>query len=117
MRRFSVHCRHLQTIPDIKSLLTKITNYGFRHLEDFDKYEALPLAEQLATTSRLKVDDKASTYDAIASTVREVLSSSTKQFKAYYVALLADKEYSKVLDTVVKVDKTFKKQDPQAAPR
>lgn len=106
-----------QTIPDVKGLLHKITNYGFRRPEDFDKYEALALAEQLATASRLSADQKASTYDAIASTLREKLSCSTKQFKAYYVALLADKEYSKVLDTVAKVDKTFKGQTTPANQR
>lgn len=105
-----------QTIPDIKSLPVKITNYGFRRLEDFDKYEALALAEQLATTSRLKVDDDAFMYNAISlqfckKSCLPVLSS----FKSYYVALLADKEHSKVLDTVVKVDKTLKKQDSQAS--
>ena len=42
-----------QNTPDIKSLLIKITNDGSRHLEDFDKHEALALAEQLAATSRL----------------------------------------------------------------
>lgn len=105
-----------QTIPDIKSLLVKITHYGFRRFDDFDKYEALALAEQLATTSRLKVDDDVFVYNAISllfckKSCLPVLSS----FRSYYVALLADKEHSKVLNTVVKVDNTFKKQDSQAA--
>lgn len=90
-----------------------------RRLEDFDKYEALALAEQPATSSSLKADDKVSgkmpslplcekSYLLVPSSLRHTL---------YYVALLADKEYSKIRDTVAKVDKTFKKQDPQAAPR
>ena len=77
----------------------------------------MALAEQLATASRLSADQKASTYNATASTLPEKLSCSTKQFKAYYVALLADKEYSKVLDTVAKADKTFKGQTTPANQR
>ena len=98
-----------QPFPDVKTLLTRITGYGFRRAEDFDKYDALALVEQLATSSKINNDEKAHTYSAILSTLREKLSSPTKQFKAYYVALLADKEYSKLLDTVAKVDKVFKK--------
>ena len=47
--------------PDVKGFLHKIANYGFRCPEDFEKYEAVALAEQLATASSLKADQKAST--------------------------------------------------------
>ena len=40
---------------------------------------------------------------------------SKKQFKAYFVALLADKEYAKVLEAVAKVDKSFKSSVPGPA--
>lgn len=66
------------------------------------------MAEQLATAAKLAGDEKAPTYDAIACTLREKLPVSKKQFKAYFVALLADKEYAKVLEAVAKVDKSFK---------
>ena len=101
-----------QPFPDVKTLLTRITGYGFRRPEDFDKYDALALVEQLATSSKINNDEKAHTYSAILSTLLKKLSSPTKQFKAYYVAY---KEYSKLLDTVVKLDKVFKKAGSQPA--
>ena len=66
------------------------------------------MAEQLATAAKLSGYEKASTYDAIACTLREKLPFNKKQFKAYFVALLADnKEYAKVLEAVAKVNKSF----------
>lgn len=93
---------------DVPSRLNKITQYGFRREEDFDKYEALAMAEQLSSAAKVSGHEKASTYDVIACTLRERLSVPTKQFKACFVALLADKEYAKVLEAVSKVDKSFK---------
>lgn len=63
---------------------------GFRR--EKDKYGALNIAEQLETTAKLSGHEKASTYDAVACTPRERLPFTKKQFKAYFVALLADKE-------------------------
>jgi hypothetical protein len=40
-------------------MLTKILHYGFHRPEDFDKYEALRLSEQLAISARLASDPKA----------------------------------------------------------
>ena len=77
------------TAVDVPSLLTKITQDGFRREKEIDKYEALRLAEQLASVSR---HEKASAYDVIACTLREKLAVPKKQFKAYFVALLAEKE-------------------------
>ncbi len=89
-------------------MLTKIRHYGFRRPEDFDKYEALRLSEQLAASARLASDPKAPSYEAIASTLRQKIGSPVDQFKAYFSALLADKEYSRILHAVHKVDKAFK---------
>ena len=38
---------------DVPAHLSKITSYGFRREEDFDKYDALNMAEQLATPAKL----------------------------------------------------------------
>jgi len=73
------------------------------------------MAEQLATSAKLSGHDKASTYDAIPCTLRKKLPFNKKQFKAYFVALLADKEYAKVLEAVAKVDKSFKSSLPSTA--
>lgn len=66
------------------------------------------MAEQLASSAKLANHEKAPTYDVIACTLREKLPVPKKQFKAYFVALLADKEYAKVLEAVSKVDKSLK---------
>ena len=65
---------------DVPAHLSKITSYGFRRAEDFDKYGALNMAEQLATAAKLSGHEKASTYDAIACTLREKLPFTEKQF-------------------------------------
>jgi len=66
------------------------------------------MAERLAASAKVSNNEKAPTFDAIANTLREKLHVPKKQFKAYFVALLADKEFAKVLDTVAKVDKLFR---------
>ena len=58
---------------------------------DSEKYEALAVADQLATSARLSGNYKAPTYDAIASTLRDKLYTSKMQFKVYFATLLADK--------------------------
>ena len=58
--------------------------------------------------AKVSSHEKASTYDVIACTLREELAVPKKQFKECFVALLADKEYAKVLEAVSKVDKSFK---------
>lgn len=73
------------------------------------------MAEQLAMAAKLSGHEKASTFDAIACTIREKLPVSKKQFKACFVALLADKENAKVLEDVAKVDKSFKSSVPGPA--
>ena len=103
------------SLSDVPARLSRITQYGFRKEEGFDKYDALAMAEQLATAAKLSGHEKAPTFDAIACTLREKLPVSKKQFKAYFVALLADKEYAKVLEAVAKVDKSFKSSAPGPA--
>ena len=73
------------------------------------------MAEQLATAAKLSGHEKASIFDAMACTLREKLPVSKKQFKAYFVALLANKEYVKVLEAVAKLDKSFKSSVPGSA--
>ena len=84
----------------VEVLIHRITHYGGRRLEDFDKYEALRLAEDLVSVAKTSGHVKAPTYEIIASTLREKVSVSPEQFKAYFLALLADKEFSRIFDTV-----------------
>jgi hypothetical protein len=71
-----------QAVPSVGTLVSKITNYDFRRHEDFDKYEAQRLSEQLAVSARLSSHAKAPAYDAIASTLRQKLSTPVVQFQA-----------------------------------
>ena len=89
----------------VHALISRITNYGGRRLEDFDKYEALRLAEELVSVAKTTIDTKAASYDIIATKVREKIYVSKEQFKAYFLALLADKEYTRIFDTIAKVEK------------
>ena len=96
----------------VEALIRRITNYGSRRVEDFDKYEALRLAEDLVSVAKTSGNAKAASYEIIASTLREKVSVSTEHFKAYFLALLADKEFSRIIDTVSKIDKSFKRASP-----
>ncbi|KAK3736977.1 hypothetical protein QZH41_004683 [Actinostola sp. cb2023] len=84
---------------DLPSHLQKITQYGFRTKEDFDKYEAM--SERLPDCAKVSNHEKAATYDAIANTLRDKLHAPKMQFEAYFVALFADKEFAKVIVAVV----------------
>ena len=64
------------TAVDVPSLLTKITQDGFRREKEIDKHEALRLAEQLASVAKVSRHEKASAYDVIACTLREKFRSA-----------------------------------------
>ena len=85
-----------------------------RHDLDFDKYEALRLAEQLAAIARSSNHAKASFYDLAASSLRERLSVQNGHFNAYFLALLAEKDYSTVLESLAKVEKSLSRRDNAA---
>ena len=74
----------------VQALINRITHCGSGRLEDFDKYEALRLAEELVSVAKTTADAKAVSYDIIASTLREKIHVPREQFKAYFLALLAD---------------------------
>ena len=84
-----------------------------RHDLDFDKYEALRLAEQLAAIAQSSNHAKASFYD-LAASLRERLSVQNGHFKAYFLALLAEKDYSTVLESLAKVEKSLSRWDNAA---
>ena len=52
-------------------------------------------------------DTKAASYNIIATTLREKIHVPKEQFKASFLALLADKEYTRIFDTIAKVEKSF----------
>ena len=57
-------------------------------------------------------DTKAASYDIIATTLREKIHVPKGQFKAYFLSLLADKEYTRIFDNIAKVEKSFRRPTP-----
>ena len=53
-------------------------------------------------------DTKAAFLDAACQTLRAQLDKPTDKFQEYFLALFSDKDYTKVLQCIAKVDKTFK---------
>ena len=96
----------------VHALISRITNYAGRRLGDFDKYETLRLAEELVSVAKTTSDTKAGSYDIIATTLREKIYVPKEQFKAFFLALLADKEYTRIFDTIAKVEKSFRRPTP-----
>ena len=65
---------------------TKVSSYGLRHDLDFDKYEALRLAEQLVSIARASNHEKASFYDLAVTLLQQRLSVPNSHFKAYFLS-------------------------------
>ena len=68
----------------------------------------LSMAESLADDARHKHHSKAAFLLAAVQTLRTHLAKSTQLFQAYFLALFADKDYTKVLDSIAKVDKSLR---------
>ena len=67
---------------------------------------------QLVFVAKTTSDTKAASYNIIATTLREKIYVPKEQFKAYFLALLADKEYTRIFDTIAKVEKSFRRPTP-----
>ena len=104
-------------LTTVDALIAKITQYGSRRVQDFDKYEALHLAEQLASVAKSTGHEKAASFDIIAAALREKMSCPALQYKSYFLALLADKEFTRIIDTISKVDKSFSHSRPTTTAR
>ena len=93
--------------PDVPSHLLRLSQYGLRSASDFDKYHALNLAEAAAREAHRVHDSKASFLDAAIQTLRSHVSISLDKFQAYFTALFCDKDYTKILECIARVDKVF----------
>jgi hypothetical protein len=102
--------------PDIESRLASLSSYALRHTVDFDKYTALAMAEDLGRFAHLHQHDKAAFLDVATQTLRSYLDKSQDHFRAYFLALFSDKNYSKILDSIAKVDKAFAVPSPGNRP-
>ena len=98
-----------QSKGDFDSQLARLSAYGLRSAADFDKYTALSIAESVAREAHRLSHEKASFLDAAVQGLRPRLQASTEKFQAYFLALFSDKDYTKMLDSLAKVDKAHKK--------
>ena len=57
-------------------------------------------------------DTKAASYDIIATNLREKIHVPKEQFEGNFLALVADKEYTRIFDTIAKVEKSFGRPTP-----
>ena len=99
-----VEALETQSRPDISTHMRQLSSYGLRSEADFDKYHAVTLAEAAAVEAHRAADPKAYFLDAACQTLRSSLSRPTDRFKAYFLALFSDKDYTKILDSIAKVD-------------
>lgn len=102
---------------NLETLIAQLEAYGIRRAEDFDKYRALAMAEDLVNISKQQKHKNASFYAASAQALRDRLNRPTEHFQAYFMALFSDSGYSKVLDHISKVDKTMGRSAPSSTPR
>ena len=65
------------------------------------------MAESLASDAKQNSHPKASFLSMASQTMRGYLDKDPKQFRAYLIALFAEKEYTQVLDRFSKVDKSL----------
>ena len=100
--------------PTIASIKTGITQYALRQLVDFDKYQALEKVDSLKTISRELKDEKADYYAAVYAILAERIEKPKEHFKQYVLSLLGDKDYDKILNSLSKVDETYR--DDKKAP-
>ena len=91
----------------VESGSSNLAAYGLRRKHDFDKYHALALAEDLVAAAQKAKHEKANFLSAATRALRDRLDKSREQFQAYFMALFSDKDYSKVLDSIAKVDKSL----------
>ena len=110
----------------VESGLSNLSVYGLRRKPDFDKYAALALAEDLVVVAQNSKHEKATFLSAATRALRDRLEKPVEQFQAYFMDLFSwicsyfmdlfsDKDYSKVLDSIAKVDKALRVTAPSAS--
>ena len=95
--------------PSISDIKKNIVQYALRPLNDFDKYKAMDLIEQLKNVSVQIKDKKADYYITVYSTLMEKLVKPAEHFRNYILSLLGDRDYEKVTEAVSKIDKALEK--------
>ena len=94
--------------------MLRLSKYGLQSQADFDKYTAVSMAEAASMEAHHTNDLKASFLEAACQTLRVQLNKPTDKFQAYFLASFSDKDYTKVLECIAKVDKAFKRSSSSA---
>ena len=94
--------------PSVEMLLRKINALAMKSGPDFDKYEALQLAEELISCGSKAHHEKFTYFSVALQKIRQRLDKPKDQFKAYFLALFSDRDYGKVLESLAKVDKSLR---------
>eukprot|EP00794_Sanderia_malayensis_P021263 gene21263-23339_t len=94
--------------PTVSSLKKGIIQYALRQTSDFDKYEALAKVESLKNVSKDLKDKKADHYANTHAALLERIDKPTSVFKDYILSLLGGRDYEKIIESVSKIDKSFK---------
>ena len=76
-------------------------------MQDFDKYAAITMVEQLKNVAQQVKDKKADFYATVFSSLQERIDRPLEHFRSYVLSLLGDREYEKVVDSIAKVDRAF----------
>ena len=105
-----------QSRGDIKAQMSRLQTYGQRSGADFDKYTALGMVETASREAHRVNHEKTSYLEAAARTLRNHLEKPTAKFQAYFLALFSDKEYTKVLESIAKVDKLLDRRSASSRP-
>ena len=98
-------------------IVVKINALAFTSDTDFDKYNALSLAQSLVYCTLDTGHKKANYYAAALQEIRARLHKPSRDFKAYFLALFADSDYSKVLESIAKVEKSLRSPIPRTRSR
>ena len=106
-------CQHIEAFeakekPDIEAQIRSLEVYGLRQVSNFDKYTTLSMAEGLVSEAQKHGHAKASLLMLEAQTLCTYIHKPRDLFQSYFVVLFSDKHYTKVLESISKVDKTHR---------
>eukprot|EP00794_Sanderia_malayensis_P002618 gene2618-3031_t len=102
--------------PTVDSVKKDICQYSARQIGDYDKYQVLQKVSQLRTISQETNDKKAEYYSGVHTILQERVDKPVEQFRDYVLSLLGGKDYDRIIDSVAKIDKTFKEKNVSMPP-
>ena len=100
--------------PTVPSLKKGILQYALRQTSVFDKYIALEKIETLKIVSKDLKDKKCDYYASTHAALLERINKPTNVFKDYVLSLLGGRDYEKIIESVSKIDKSFKDKESSA---